>query len=172
MREVGGADKVGIFDVELMDKILELFGVFVDVGIGSKAILESLFVDFITMFVGTGLEADIVFRTPGLHPDVPALQEVVARGAELTSEMEVFLSLCPATVIAITNAGKSPIRACSDILLHTSSDETKYNILALNSRIAQLAIINVIYYYVVVHRSEEAAEAIRETERSLKSKKF
>lgn len=77
-----------------------------------------------------------------------------------------------ATVIAITNAGKSPIRACSDILLHTSSDETKYNILALNSRIAQLAIINVIYYYVVVHRSEEAAEAIRETERSLRSKKF
>lgn len=77
-----------------------------------------------------------------------------------------------ATVIAITNAGKSPIRACSDILLFTSSDETKYNILALNSRIAQLAIINVIYYYVVVHRSEAAAEAIRETERSLKSKKF
>ena len=77
-----------------------------------------------------------------------------------------------ATVIAITNAGKSPIRACSDILLHTSSDETKYNILALNSRIAQLAIINVIYYYVVVHRSEEAAQAIRETERSLRSKKF
>ncbi len=77
-----------------------------------------------------------------------------------------------ATVIAITNAGKSPIRACSDILLHTSSDETKYNILALNSRIAQLAIINVIYYYVVVHRSERAAAAIRDTELSLKSKKF
>ena len=70
------------------------------------------------------------------------------------------------------DAGKSPIRACSDIVLYTSSDETKYNILALNSRIAQLAIINVIYYYVVVHRSERAAEAIRETERSLKSKKF
>lgn len=77
-----------------------------------------------------------------------------------------------ATVIAITNAGKSPIRTCSDILLYTSSDETKYNILALNSRIAQLSIINVIYYYVVFHRSERATEAIRDTERSLKSKKF
>ena len=52
----------------------------------------------------SGIDGDIVFRTPGLHPDVPALQEVVARGAELTSEMEVFLSLCPATVIAITGS--------------------------------------------------------------------
>ena len=52
----------------------------------------------------SGIDGDIVFRTPGLHPDVPALREAVARGAELTSEMEVFLSLCPATVIAITGS--------------------------------------------------------------------
>ena len=76
------------------------------------------------------------------------------------------------TTITITNAGKSPIQAYSDILLHTSSDETKYNILALNSRIAQLAIINVIYYYVAYHRPEKAIEAIKNTERSLRSKKF
>jgi DNA-binding MurR/RpiR family transcriptional regulator len=77
-----------------------------------------------------------------------------------------------ATTIAITNVGKSPIRTCADILLHTSSDETKYNILALNSRIAQLAVINVIYYYVALHRSEKTEEAIKNTELSLRSKKF
>ena len=41
-----------------------------------------------------------------------------------------------ASTISITNNGKSPIQKYSDIVLHTSSDETNYNILALNSRIA------------------------------------
>jgi len=77
-----------------------------------------------------------------------------------------------ATTVSITNEGKSPIQSCSDILLHTASDETKYNILALNSRIAQLAIVNVIYYYVVYHQPQKAIEAIKDTERSLLSKKY
>ena len=77
-----------------------------------------------------------------------------------------------ATTICITNEGKSPILNCSDIILHTASDETKYNILALNSRIAQLSLINVIYYYVVYNRPENAMEAIKNTERSLLSKKY
>ncbi|MEA4920950.1 MAG: UDP-N-acetylmuramoyl-L-alanine--D-glutamate ligase [Clostridiaceae bacterium] len=47
---------------------------------------------------------DIIFRTPGLRPDVPALVDAQKRGAEITSEMEVFLSLCPATVIAVTGS--------------------------------------------------------------------
>lgn len=52
----------------------------------------------------SGVDGDIVFRTPGLRPDVPALQAAAARGAQVTSEMEVFLSLCPATVIAVTGS--------------------------------------------------------------------
>ena len=77
-----------------------------------------------------------------------------------------------ATTISITNEGKSPINNYSDIVLNTASDETKHNILALNSRIAQLSIINVIYYHVVYNRPEKAFEAIKNTERSLLSKKF
>lgn len=77
-----------------------------------------------------------------------------------------------ATTICITNEGKSPILSHSDIILHTASDETKYNILALNSRIAQLSLINVIYYYIVYNRPESAMDAIKNTERSLLSKKY
>ena len=77
-----------------------------------------------------------------------------------------------ATTIAITNVGKSPIDKVSDVVLHTSSAETDYTILALNSRIAQLAIIDTLYYYVVFSRSDKAIESIKETERALKSKKY
>lgn len=77
-----------------------------------------------------------------------------------------------ATTIAITNEGKSPILKQSDIVLSTSSEETQYNILALNSRIAQLAIIDTLYFYIVFNRSEEALNSIKETEHSLLSKKY
>ena len=53
-----------------------------------------------------------------------------------------------AFVISITNNGKSPIVKQSNIVLYTASNETKYTILGLNSRIAQLAIVNSIYYYI------------------------
>lgn len=77
-----------------------------------------------------------------------------------------------ATTIAITNNGKSPILKHSDIVLSTSADETRYNILALNSRIAQLAIIDTLYFYVVYNSSEEAFKSISDTEHSLLSKKY
>ena len=48
--------------------------------------------------------ADIVFRTPGLRPDVPQIAQAVAAGAELTSEMEAFLNLCPCRIIAVTGS--------------------------------------------------------------------
>ena len=77
-----------------------------------------------------------------------------------------------ALTIAVTNVGKSPIDKVADILLHTSSTETDYTILALNSRIAQLAIVDTLYYYVVFNLSDKAIESIKETERSLMSKKY
>ena len=42
-----------------------------------------------------GLNGDIIFRTPGLRPDLPQIQEAVNRGAVLTSEMEAFFQVCP-----------------------------------------------------------------------------
>ena len=50
------------------------------------------------------LSGDLVFRTPGMHPDNPALNGLRAAGAEVTSEMEVFFTLCPCTTIAVTGS--------------------------------------------------------------------
>ncbi len=50
------------------------------------------------------LTADLVFRTPGMHPDNPALVGLRESGAEITSEMEVFFELCPCTILAVTGS--------------------------------------------------------------------
>ena len=51
-----------------------------------------------------GVEADILFRTPGMHPGHPAIEALRSRGAEVTSEMEVFFEVCPCTLLAVTGS--------------------------------------------------------------------
>ncbi len=68
--------------------------------------LESLGV---TLYLGADyldhLEtADVIFRTPGMRPDVPQLLAAKKRGCEITSEMQVFFSVRPCTIIAVTGS--------------------------------------------------------------------
>ncbi len=51
-----------------------------------------------------GLDADVVFRTPGMRPDVPELLEAKARGAVITSEMEAFFAVCPCPILGVTGS--------------------------------------------------------------------
>lgn len=89
---------------------------------------------------------------------------------DIIEAMEVAKS-CGATTISITNYGKSPIARVSDIELNTAADETKFTMLALSSRIAQLCIIDAIYLYVVMRRDKAATTAISKVEKALETKK-
>ena len=80
--------------------------------------------------------------------------------------------MCGATTVCITNHGVSPIVETSDIALFTKSDETKHSILAMSSRIAQLAIFDSIYTYIVLNADKSAQHAIYNTEVALQSKKY
>ena len=50
------------------------------------------------------LTEDVIFRTPGMRPDLPELTAAVERGSVLTSEMEVFFEVCPCPKIAVTGS--------------------------------------------------------------------
>ena len=50
------------------------------------------------------LSGDIIFRTPGIRPDLPEIKNAVGHGAVLTSEMELFIDLCPCKIIAVTGS--------------------------------------------------------------------
>ena len=50
------------------------------------------------------LEVDIIFRTPGMNFHLEELERARKRGIAVTSEMEVFFDLCPATVFAVTGS--------------------------------------------------------------------
>ncbi len=50
------------------------------------------------------LQAELVFRTPGMHPGNPALELLRQQGAGITSEMDVFFALCPCRILAVTGS--------------------------------------------------------------------
>jgi len=65
-----------------------------------------------------GINEQLLFRTPGLRPDRPELLAAVERGSVLTSEMELFLELTPATVIGVTGSdGKTTTTTLTGLLL-------------------------------------------------------
>lgn len=49
-------------------------------------------------------EHDVIYKTPAIRPDLPELSEYVAKGGVLTSEMELFFSLCPCKIFAVTGS--------------------------------------------------------------------
>ncbi len=75
------------------------------------------------------IDADIIFRSPGIRPDHKGIAEAVERGATLTSEMELFLELTPATVIAITGSdGKTTTTTITYKLLEEQYKNSNTNI--------------------------------------------
>lgn len=50
------------------------------------------------------ITADVIFKSPGIRPDIPGILRAVENGAELTSEMQLFFEYCPCHTIAITGS--------------------------------------------------------------------
>lgn len=65
-----------------------------------KGLNTALGPDYLDHLEGAG----VIFRTPGMRPDLPQLARAVGAGAELTSEMEAFMALCPCRTIAVTGS--------------------------------------------------------------------
>lgn len=68
---------------------------------------------------------DVIFRSPGIRPDMGDIGKAIKRGALLTSEMEYFLSLTKAYVIAITGSdGKTTTTTLTYKLLEEEFKDT------------------------------------------------
>lgn len=50
------------------------------------------------------IDADVIFRSPGIRPNYEGIVDAVNNGAELMSEMELFIELTPARIFAVTGS--------------------------------------------------------------------
>lgn len=51
-----------------------------------------------------GIDADIVFRTPGMNWHTPVISKLLSEGKTVTSEMEEFFKICPCRKYAVTGS--------------------------------------------------------------------
>lgn len=70
------------------------------------------------------LSGDIIFKTPGMRCDHPAILKACEQGSIITSEMEVFFEICPANIIAVTG---SDGKTTTTTLIYTMLKEAGYN---------------------------------------------
>ena len=51
-----------------------------------------------------GLDHELIFKTPGMRPDMPELEAARSRGSTVTSEMDVFMHVSPAHIVGVTGS--------------------------------------------------------------------
>ncbi len=84
------------------------------------------------------------------------------------SSMEVFKALEKAkskgaTIISMTKLGRNPISSLADIDFHTIAEEKNYRTGAIVSRMAQLAIVDILFIGVARMSFDEVRDDIKET---------
>ncbi len=72
------------------------------------ALADTIEAKGVTLILGEGylenFTEDIIFKAPGIRGDRDEFKAAVAKGAVLTSEMEVFFELCPCKIFGITGS--------------------------------------------------------------------
>lgn len=108
-----GAGEVHACDRRLREKLGETADDLEKIGV--KLHLGDDYLEYLT--------GDMIFRTPGLRYDVPQLMAARERGARVTSEMEVFMEVCPSHKIAVTG---SDGKTTTTTLIHKMLTEAGY----------------------------------------------
>ncbi|MBQ5331417.1 MAG: UDP-N-acetylmuramoyl-L-alanine--D-glutamate ligase [Oscillospiraceae bacterium] len=67
--------------------------------LGASFVLGDAYLDGIA-----GGEFDVIFRTPGMYYNHPALESARRNGSVVTSEIECFFELCPCPIYALTGS--------------------------------------------------------------------
>lgn len=134
-------------------------------------------------------ESDYIFRSPGVKPFLPEIEEAVENGVILTSEIETLIHLTEATVIAITGSdGKTTTTTLTSLFLKQAGKKvfvggnigtplldkveemtkedyvvlelSSFQLMTLKEKIDRVAITNVAPNHLDYHRSyEEYIEA-------------
>lgn len=88
--------EVMVFDSREIDKI--------DVEIMNKIICYDMEYSLGENYLEKLAGFDIIFRSPSCLPTNPALQLEASRGAIITTEIEMFMELCPGTIFGVTGS--------------------------------------------------------------------
>ena len=127
------------------------------IGLNVKAVIDSHMQVISAALTGPDVAVLTISHSGSTHETVTATRLAKEAGAH---------------TICITNFGKSPIQAFSDVVLLTMARETQFRTEAMTSRLAQLAIIDVLIACLALSDYDRAVKTIRHTFDVLSLKRY
>ena len=127
------------------------------IGFESKSVIDSHVQAISASLTGPRVAVLTVSHSGSTHETVTATRLAKEAGA---------------TTICITNYGKSPLLAHTDIVLHTMARETQFRTEAMTSRIAQLAIVDALIACLALATYDRAVGTIAKTFEVLADKRY
>lgn len=163
-----------LLDQVSIQKAVELFSAADRVhffGTGGSSVIA---LDAFHKFIRTGIKAsaftDSHFQLMAASQLTPNDLAVVISHSGTNSDTINILNVAlenGAKTIGITSFPKSPISQKANVVLLTSSEETKYRSEALASRIAQLSIIDVLYVNIMIKSKEFSQESLKKARKAI-----
>jgi RpiR family carbohydrate utilization transcriptional regulator len=127
------------------------------IGLNAKAVVDSHVQGISASLTGPDVAVLTVSHSGSTHETVLATRLAKEAGAK---------------TICITNFGKSPIQAFADVLLFTMARETSFRTEAMTSRLAQLAIIDVLISCLALADYDKSVKTLRRTFDVLSLKRY
>jgi RpiR family carbohydrate utilization transcriptional regulator len=127
------------------------------IGLNVKAVVDSHVQGISASLTGPDVAVLTVSHSGSTHETVLATRLAKEAGAK---------------TICITNFGKSPIQAFADVLLFTMARETSFRTEAMTSRLAQLAIIDVLIACLALADYDKSVKTLRRTFDVLSLKRY
>ncbi|MDQ8732116.1 MurR/RpiR family transcriptional regulator [Bradyrhizobium sp. LHD-71] len=127
------------------------------IGIESKSVIDSHVQAISASLTGPRVAVLTVSHSGSTHETLTATRLAKEAGA---------------TTICITNYGRSPLLAHTDIVLHTMARETQFRTEAMTSRIAQLAIVDALIACLALATYDRAVDTIAKTFEVLADKRY
>jgi len=127
------------------------------IGLNAKSVLDSHVQVISAALTGPDVVVITVSHSGSTHETVTATRLAKEAGAK---------------TICITNFGRSPIQQYADVLLLTMARETQFRTEAMTSRLAQLAIIDVLIACLALADYSRAVKTIRKTFDVLSLKRY
>jgi DNA-binding MurR/RpiR family transcriptional regulator len=127
------------------------------IGLNAKAVVDSHVQAISASLTGPEVAVVTISHSGSTHETVTATRLAKQAGAK---------------TIVITNFGKSPIQEFSDVLLLTMARETNFRTEAMTSRLAQLAIIDVLIACLALADYDRSVRALRQTFDVLSLKRY
>jgi RpiR family carbohydrate utilization transcriptional regulator len=127
------------------------------IGLNAKAVVDSHVQAISASLTGPDVAVLTVSHSGSTHETVTATRLAKEAGAK---------------TIVITNFGKSPIQEFSDVLLLTMARETNFRTEAMTSRLAQLAIIDVLIACLALADYDRSVRVLRKTFDVLSLKRY